>query len=104
MLLAAGELVREFFFLAFKADGGEQFVDPCMSFCAGQFAQAEADVVRNVQVREECVILKNHPDAATLRRETEIRAAYRVPVDTDFTFGDGFKTGDAAQQGCFTAA
>ncbi len=56
--------------------------------------QREADVVRDRQMREQCVVLEHHADVALVRRQRHHRAS----VDGDVAGGRRFKAGDHHQR------
>ena len=89
--------------LSLEAYGGEQLLNPFGR--AGITArQAEADVGRDREVREQRVILENHADAALFRRHAEIRARDRDALDANFSLGNRLEPGDAAQERRLAAA
>ena len=55
---------------------------------------AELDVFRHGQVREECVILEHHADPAFLRRQREATPREHDVTQLDFTFVDVFEAGN----------
>ena len=84
-----------------EVDQFEQFVGDLLE--AGVFANAEADVFRDTQVREQRVVLKDHADPALLGRQGEAWARDHFASQRDFTFIHRLKTGDGSQCGGLAA-
>ena len=66
LLLSAGELVRIAAFEPVETDDREQLGHAACAHAAGK---SEADVARDGEVREQRVVLEDHPDTPRLRRD-----------------------------------
>ncbi len=104
LLLAAREFMRIMVALSTQADGGQQFTHPDPALTAVKASQAESDVGRNRQVREQRVVLKNHADMPLLRWQAATGTADAAALHTNLAGGDVLKTGDTAQQRRLAAA
>ncbi len=67
-------------------------------------ADAEGDVLRHGQVREQRVVLEDHADAARLRRQGEAGAGDHLAGQADLAVADRFEAGDGAQGSGLAAA
>src|ERR1700761_4130530 len=83
----AAELYEGQRFLNFLADGA--------LVCAGAALQSEGDVLRDRQVREQRIVLKDGADIALIGRQI----GYRPPVEKDFPRRWFLKARDKAQGG-----
>src|SRR5919106_1166062 len=101
LLLAAGELVREAVPERREADHLEQLRDAARTVAA---RDAEADVLRHGQVREEGVVLENHADAPPLGRHPRGRVRDRALEQAHLAAVRPLEARDQAQQRRLAAA
>jgi hypothetical protein len=59
---------------------------------AGQPGQAEGDVLADGEVGEQRVVLKDHPDMATLGRHRPARSRDQITVEVHLTGVEVFQT------------
>src|SRR3990172_8126501 len=91
LLLSAGKLMRVPPPQVIEADDREKLrhtAGPCAS------SESEADVLRNGEMWEERVVLKDHPDTARFRRCPGARVAHGSPRDLDRARVGAFEAGD----------
>ncbi len=70
----------------------------------GMLANAEGDVIRHRQVREQGVVLEHHADSPLLGREGESGAGQHGITQLDFAIVDRLESGYGAQRGGLAAA
>ena len=106
LLLAAGQLVREFALHAAKADQFQHVLHApaTLLFVAVMTVQAEANVGFDVQVRKQREVLEHHADAALLGGDAHAGAVQQLAVEQDAAGMRLFEAGDGAQQGGLAAA
>ena len=98
---AARELVREAVRVLRQADQAEQLRDALAALAA---ANAEADVLLDAQVREERVLLEDHPDPARVRRHEDAGAEDGAALDRDLAGVGALEARDEAEQRRLPAA
>ena len=101
LLLAAGELVRRAGLETRQADEVEHRAHPRGPPGTGE---AEPDVVRHRQMREQRPLLWHEGDAAPVRREHGAGVDEAPPIERDGTRLRALETGDEAQQRGLAAA
>ena len=87
-----------------QADQIEQLGDARARRFGVALAEPEGNVLAHVQVGEQGVVLKHHPDPAPLRRGVMGGAADALPANGDLTAAQTFEAGDGAQHGGLAAA
>ena len=102
LLLAAGEFVRVALAQVAELDQIEQLAGDALAL--GVLADAEGDVLRHGQVREQRVVLEDHADAPRFRRLGEAGAGDHFARQADLALADRLETGDGAQGGGLAAA
>ena len=101
LLLAARELVREAVRVLRQADEAEQLRNALAALAA---ADAEADVLLDAQVREERVLLEDHPDPARVRRDEDARPEDGAVLDRDLAGVGALEARDESEQRRLAAA
>ena len=98
LLLAAGELVRIDVGQVDQADQLEHRW-PCATRAADapDSGQAERDVAGDGEVREQCIVLEHHADAAQFGRDLHSRPRRDLAGQHDLAFLHRLEAGDAAQ-------
>ncbi|MNF90049.1 hypothetical protein D3C84_726000 [compost metagenome] len=85
-----------------ELDQLQQFVGDALAI--GLLTNAEGDVFRHAQVREQRVILEHHADSTLLRRQGETGAGDHFIGQLDLAFGHRLEAGDGAQGSGLAAA
>ena len=101
LLLAAGELVRVALAEAAEADRLQRPLDPGRS---GRAAQRVADVGGDVHVREERVVLEDHPDPPALGGDRAAGPLDLLAADLDRARVGALEAGDQPQRRRLAAA
>src|SRR5690606_31787209 len=99
--LATGQLVRHPLPQAAQADELQALGDPALPVPAA--GQAEADVVRDVEVREERAVLGHDGDLTAVWRQVDTRQRHDAAAQRDPPVVDALEAGDAPQQGGLAA-
>jgi hypothetical protein len=87
-----------------QTDHFEQFADTAIARVRCHPAQAEPDVARDGQVREQRVVLEYHPHLSPLGWKLPAGARDLLAVDPDASAGERLEAGDAAQDGGLAAS
>ena len=101
LLLAAGQFMRVAPAQTAQLDQLEHLFDDLG--LAGVLGDAEGNVLRHGQVREQRVILEHHADAAFFRGQCETGPGNDFASQLDLAIVHGFETGDGAQGGGLAA-
>jgi hypothetical protein len=104
LLLPAGEHVGVSAGVGFEADAGEGFGHLPAALAARHAAEAEGDVLRHRQVREQGVVLEHETDPALFGRDFAARFGEHGAVQFDAAGLQGFQAGDEAEQGGLAVA
>ncbi|MNL29127.1 hypothetical protein D3C87_1508020 [compost metagenome] len=104
LLLATRDLVRIAVGGMGQAHQCQHFFDTAGTLGTRQLAQAEGDVQRHRQVREQRVILEHHAHAAVFGRNLFGRRRDHRAVQQDAAGAHRLKAGNGAQHRCLAAA
>ena len=104
LLLTARQLVRVTAAVAAETDQFEHRRSRLAPHLGQQAAQAEADVVGDVEVRKQRVVLEHHADPALLGGDGPPRDRDRLAAQPDVAGMNRLEAGDSAQDGGLAAA
>jgi hypothetical protein len=106
LLLPPGQLVRRAPPGVGQSDQRQQLGDAPLALGARAVGDAEGDVLRHAQVREQGVVLEHHADAARLGRPVQGSGgvAQHLVAERDAAVGQRLQAGDRAQQRGLAAA